>query len=1163
MIFNMKNTFKKLLPLISDLILVMAVSLTPILWFGNDTMVIGHDSGYPLDPVKYFVSRLFTWRQDVSLGNDYSQSMGSLFFHGIQAIFVYLGFSVQVAQQINFVFWFLAMGLSMYFSMLSIKKVFSYRYFPLISTLLYLFNFHLLDMWKIGAGTTFSIYTALPAVTVLFIQAISQEISIFRAALFMALVFMVFNGGGGFGIPLFGCIFISLLTAFIYFSKIRQNEKILHSTGKMIILFLYTVLFLIVLNAYWIVPFVHYAFFSYTSSVAASGGLSGVKGWTQAVSQSTSLSNLFRLQGFPDWYNNIKHVFSDFYLNNILAIAGSFVFSVLAYISLLLPLGKKQKILVGYFGILSLVSLFFTAGMHKPTGILYEFLMNYVPGFIIFRSPQYKFMPALFFSYSVLISITVNFFINRIRYKAMRTFLTGMVILLVLIYHFPFFSNAFFVWNNPMTLKLKVPDYINDFLIYGSKYLNTTDRLFTVPKLNDSWGIEAYTWGLWAPQNIFTLMGNIPAVQNDKLLPMPAVSLVNSFYDELHLKNTQLLQRYAELFQTPYVIVRNDMFYNLDWIPTENPANYSDIFIANNLAKEMTFGEWDIYRLPYSSNNGSKLTLRSDITEFTGPADKVSGAFSLGSDNFVLSDDLKNYKLKAVSGEQDLINGHIKMMPCSSCVLENEPDDIKINPVSILPGSKLYFIKELREKRNESKITDRKELMTYYMGLSSTRLYEIRSLINNKSPEHLSQTALDKYFRYWMEIINFADGLTESPSEYGFVQVLRKYLKSHISYLNSINSDLSNSSLKQNVFLSLEQLSFLESYLNEMININDISNTKEYQINQSFGNGYLYMDARDMAGYSNNDVVLPDYMVIDNTDVKLEPRFEASRVNLGNYDLSNVKTLKIHFPTARNLAGNYKKEYLNIRKIGELCLSSAIDNFSIMDVYKLKVKVKPSYINNAVVYIREDKDILNTSGLYPRPGKYQPITIPIIENGNIRTESYTFSSSQGAKDVIVSFCVSSNEDPSQVLDKIIVNQQISPDLYFITENKVKISADRYSVKYTRIDPTKYLIEIPKDHQGNFLVFNERFNPNWKLYPRKSTSQGIYSITETWFQKPTDEINHIPLYGFINSWKIDSDTNSYILEFYPQRLFYMGLLVTVSSLFILLVFLLFSYLKKHV
>lgn len=142
------------------------------------------------------------------------------------------------------------------------------------------------------------------------------------------------------------------------------------------------------------------------------------------------------------------------------------------------------------------------------------------------------------------------------------------------------------------------------------------------------------------------------------------------------------------------------------------------------------------------------------------------------------------------------------------------------------------------------------------------------------------------------------------------------------------------------------------------------------------------------------------------------------------------------------------------------------------------------------------------------------------------------------------------------------------------------------LEYRMISPVKYRVRV-HNAEGTFpLVMSESFHEGWKTYLTDSSNlkleirnskfssvQGTIQndslpagpVNETWFKKPIiDDTNHHMVNGYANSWIIDVNKicndglkcvrnadGSYdfelVIEFWPQRLYYLGLTVSLTTL----------------
>lgn len=110
-----------------------------------------------------------------------------------------------------------------------------------------------------------------------------------------------------------------------------------------------------------------------------------------------------------------------------------------------------------------------------------------------------------------------------------------------------------------------------------------------------------------------------------------------------------------------------------------------------------------------------------------------------------------------------------------------------------------------------------------------------------------------------------------------------------------------------------------------------------------------------------------------------------------------------------------------------------------------------------------------------------------------------------------------------------------------------------AVSFKQINPTKYRAKIEQASKPFYLVFSESFDKNWKLYINKTL---------------VEEKNHMMANGYANAWKIDvnqddNDLTAFDLtiEYYPQKLFSIGLFVFKITVIGCLGYIIFNILRK--
>lgn len=181
-------------------VLLFSLSLVPLLWFPGKTILLGYDSVFPLFPLDFLSSRIYSWSAGVGFGMDQSGLQGSLLVHFIDSIPYFFGASPQLAQKVVMSFWFFAIIFSAYFlgDRLEKEKFIQNPYFKHIFSLLYAFNFYTLQAWWSIERTKFSLMVATPFILAILFPLIIKKLSfrlILKSSIFSALILSVFSGG--------------------------------------------------------------------------------------------------------------------------------------------------------------------------------------------------------------------------------------------------------------------------------------------------------------------------------------------------------------------------------------------------------------------------------------------------------------------------------------------------------------------------------------------------------------------------------------------------------------------------------------------------------------------------------------------------------------------------------------------------------------------------------------------------------------------------------------------------------------------------------------------------------------------------------------------------------------------------------------------------------
>jgi|GEM_PF-815218 len=154
---------------------------------------------------------------------------------------------------------------------------------------------------------------------------------------------------------------------------------------------------------------------------------------------------------------------------------------------------------------------------------------------------------------------------------------------------------------------------------------------------------------------------------------------------------------------------------------------------------------------------------------------------------------------------------------------------------------------------------------------------------------------------------------------------------------------------------------------------------------------------------------------------------------------------------------------------------------------------------------------------------------------------------------------------------IFIKEQNQSNIENLDKIKNFQKRDSFSLNYKKINSTKYAVDIKSVHGIFPLIFLENYNKWWRVYLDTSDDNG--SVFQTWFQKPVSDKNRLVANGYANGWLIDSkdlcankgscqkNTDGthdlrLIIEFWPQRLFYLGFFFLGAAFFAAIIYLIY-------
>lgn len=183
--------------------------------------------------------------------------------------------------------------------------------------------------------------------------------------------------------------------------------------------------------------------------------------------------------------------------------------------------------------------------------------------------------------------------------------------------------------------------------------------------------------------------------------------------------------------------------------------------------------------------------------------------------------------------------------------------------------------------------------------------------------------------------------------------------------------------------------------------------------------------------------------------------------------------------------------------------------------------------------------------------------------------SSTFAAPKGATSLSLYVYARETDKKTAIINrydnfKLIEVPDLRDAFYLVSEPERKLVEPK-SVEFELINPTKKLVHIKGATTPFFLGMSESHHDQWQLQFQNEKIEG--ALKRWWpFAKPdriADEY-HYKLNGFLNAWYIDTDDwcatqgkctknadGSYdidmVIEFWPQRWFYLGLLISGTTL----------------
>lgn len=1144
------------------LVLLILLLWSAIVWLPRGFALAGHDSGLPLDAKQFLLSRFYAWDDRLGFGLDNSANFGSLTIHFLDWVSATLAGTPYSGNFISLFFWLGLIFFSAFIFAYQLKNICG-RLFVFILPIFLTINFYIFQSVFMLERAKFGIFSATLISLGLFFRMLDGKMSLTTSVVLSAVVFSIFNGGGWFGITLYGgaaIILISLILTSLFKGLSKKNFS---EFKRVLIYIVLTATLFLALNAYSILAYIQNFISADAPRLVQESSMEGHIDWLRYVSRSTSFINLFRFLGVPDWYGepnelievNISHTYAPLYLNNRFLGLISFLLPLLSFLCFLLVKNNKQKRLLSIFGLISLFEIIFAAGSNSPFGFIYEFLMNHLPGFFLFRSAFYKFGIFYLFSTAVLFSATLSILIEKLAdlfpNKDFKFKNAVVIVSLILIvgswvgYHYVLFEPAkIFAWKTDQTTRINPPDYIYDFDKFVQENNFSEKRVLMIPPVNKDWENDAYNWGYWSLSPLPFALSSVRTLSNWHGLTSEELELVDSLYEAIKSNNEKSFLKQSDDLNVGYILIRQDVLTDSKWSASERPESYRAILQSFRLiGKVASFGQWELYKLN-STTNMQAFTISS---------------VNLTSDNFVslvgqlldeghtvgLTDKKKYPELEKLSLNK------VYAYDCLSCLVEKQVRLKSLPDPVILPGSLLYHFKEVREQKVLSSSKDSRGKMADYLGSILTRSAEQKKMLDLSVKEERLLNNIAVIRLYLSSLYSEIQSNKDYAEDFELVSQVQ-------DFLNPVDRVIGDY-MKTNVS-SAHSHRFDEEMLGILWDINKIrdyflpilSNQKRWAYEKVYkpafpesGNYRLSFSSQSFPRTLDGKLIFPKEIKFTKEDVKelkiTEDKKGWLSVELG-YQESGVGKLDVIFDELPNL---FDIEETKIEKFpyGDVsCINGHIKNFDRKRAYEILISRTDRLGKVTAILKDKNKSYSDAHGFLKGEDIFE---VPAVSLGEFSRDVYFPSGI--AKDISLYVC-SDNKIPP-VIDKIYIHEFFSPSALITKKTDLNLSSPP-NITYERINPTEYKGMIDKSDNLFILVFNEKNSHLWKLY--------IADEHGNW----QNENKHFLIDGYANGWLIDKgNLRKFKIEYTPQFWFYVGSVISISVL-TLCVFLLVRSFKNR-
>jgi len=534
---------------------------------------------------------------------------------------------------------------------------------------------------------------------------------------------------------------------------------------------------------------------------------------------------------------------------------------------------------------------------------------------------------------------------------------------------------------------------------------------------------------------------------------------------------------------------------------------------------------------------------------------------------------------------------------------------------SVLPDSPLYFLVSWQEKRlinREKNPLSRTDLLLW---LTLKRLVEMDKMVDLGKIDLAAET-FNRYRRQLEEVVSRLERLSREGSNplYLIIKTDLSFFKQK-EILEEIRSKISDKSFSGDIF---ESYSFFNR-VSALVPDRDLLSYQLDKPTEGWYTPLIMSEPgldRDMMSNYFERVNLTSAgknVATLSALPRVNSWYEYPQVYLSD----DYYSLSLPLPKMKNLVADGSFEEASRYETGEFdglsdeavdgqhSLKMVAENFAVKEVnwpigplergvsYRLSFNYRNQIGSPLKLLVLSEEDYRSRSARFGEVDKASSLFETGLKNETSWQhfeKIFDWDLKEGLGRVVFVLSSGKSRDIS-LIDDLIVTRIYEPNLVFKSAWGEEFAREKSlpRITFMRVNPTKYRVLVEGAEEPFSLVFSESFHSGWKAYVRPTNppalakkfdsdgghdyfdgqvKEGSYKnvffdgeTLETWARKPLAESHHSLVNGYANSWFITPDNSGgrpdyeVIIEFAPQRLFYISALISGFSLLAVLSFLL--------